>query len=196
VFVRSSDADDVTACIGAMLRRRGYRFHDAPIPARYPRQPFEVVERVTVSADGWVVVAPEERDRIFHWGRDVSEACSAATVAITVDPWGEWRAKIYASGKPVAKLGEDPDDEFLYPVAPATARELENAERTLALDKAQAAAFRRFWQAALEGETSPVRSFVRALGLPAVDGSFPELTRDPPNEYACWLRHDSPLRSL
>lgn len=199
LYVRSDSLDAVVLAIRAFLRKQGYRTHNEAIPRGYLRQALEVKEWLVAppNAARWVMVAPEERDRIFYWGRDISEAARTLPVlALTIDPFGAWRAKTYFDGKPLTKLGADPDDEFLYPVAEADERAFEHMERVLGLDKLRTSPFRWWWQELLTGAAKDVGSFAASLELPAPTGSFPELRADESLHYECWLRRGSPLLDL
>lgn len=195
LYAATDDLDRVNDAVRADARAQGYRPLAAPIPPAYPRQNLEVREwAVAPVGHGWTVVAPEERDRIFYWARDVSTALRGTVVlALTVDPWGDWKAKAYADGRPVAKMGEDPDDELFYPVAQAGARELEALERLLGWERLGDHPFRAWGRQLVAGERKSAGSLTRALGLPPPDTCWPELGAAPGAVREAWARADSPL---
>lgn len=197
LFIATSDQLRVADALCAVAHGEGYRRLATPIPNGYPRQAFEVREWALLPGGDWTVVAPEERDRIFTWGRDASAALRGTlVVALTVDPWGDWRAKAYLDGKPVAKLGDDPDDEFLYPVSRAGEREIQDMERALGWDRLPNHPFRAWARQLLAGEAKSATSLARALGTPTPGRSWPELASEPGAVTECWARSDSPLHHL
>lgn len=196
LYVATGDPDRVADALCADAKTRGYRRLDALPNPSYPRQPLEVREWAVLPVGDaeWTIVAPEERDRIFHWGRDASAALRGVlVVALTVDPWGDWQAKSYLDGRPVAKLSDDTDDEFLYPVSRAGEREIQDMERALGWDRLKDHPFRAWARQFIAGEAKSATSLARALGVPRPDRSWPELAGDPAARTERWARADSPL---
>lgn len=195
LYAATPDIDRVADAVRADARDQGYRPLEGAIPQAYPRQTQEVREwALAPGGDAWTLVAPEERDRIFFWGRDVSaQLRGTVIVALTVDPWGDWKAKAYMDGKPIAKIGGDPDDEYFYPVAQSGARELETLERLLGWDRLRDHPLRAWSRQLVAGEAKSAGSLTRALGLPTPDRGWPELAATPGAIRETWARADSPL---
>lgn len=201
LYLRTSAPERAYAAIGATLLAEGYvEFHGA-IDARYPRQHLEVKEFIAHEQPGglWQGVHLEDFDEIYHMALALSRHNpSLPLLAVSALRGLAWSAKFFGDGRPIAKLGEDPDHEVLYPVPQATAREFEQIQQVFELESLDSRGATAGLERLAAASASSLADFARALALPQIELGYAQLLSAhagpaPIRGYRAYVQRDSRL---
>jgi len=99
-----------------------------PVPSRvppgYPVRPHEVLRVAWTRAGVWHALALSDLSRLFAVGLNLSRQLPGTVLAVRRDLYGAMVLKAYRGGRPVFKLGDDPDHEVPWPVLAANPEDL------------------------------------------------------------------------